>query len=162
MSPFENEGAATAAEQTPETAASETGAEAPQTGEPLGASEGVPSNVEPTAPEEGGSDAEQPAATTEEPAGETVVTEATVSDEPQKVAAEAEPPINVPVRTFAAGTKLLFGSSTVTLTEDATFTYDEAENEQHFAATCQITGNYDVNARLLEKQYDLNGRVIEG
>lgn len=168
MSPFENEGAATAATQEPEAPASETGAEAPQTdslGEPFGTSDGVPS----ADGDEGTASAEQPAATaepiaglsepeaaaTEEPAGKVVETVAEVEAEGGD--------LNTPlVRTFAAGTKLQFGSSTVTLVEDTVVTYDEAGNEQHFAATCQMTGNYEVNAPFLQNQYDLNGRMIEG
>ncbi len=151
MSPFENEGAATAATQEPENPANETAAsEARDTGV---------FTSPPDAPE-------SEAAATEEPTGETVGSDpepvGEIVEKVDEVEAEGGDLNTPPVRTFAAGTKLQFGSSTVTLVEDTVVTYDEAGNEQHFAATCQMTGNYEVNAPFLQNQYDLNGRMIEG
>lgn len=159
MSPFENDAAAMAALPSPEDLASTEGVptEAPLTSGPE--TDSAVSAADPSAegPQSGN---ELP-----EPAGETlgddVVPEGAAEKAPEP-AGEVVEPSGPPTRIMAAGTKLQFGSSTVTLVEDTVVTYDEAGNEQHFAATCQMTGNYDVNARLLEKQYDLNGRVIEG
>lgn len=168
MSPFENEASATAVAQEPEVPASteSAAAEAGSLGEPFGTSETVPSVetatdaeiAENTAAEEvdlSKAEVFEPS----EPVGETLGGDVDGTTEPAGEVVEQSGP---PTRIMAAGTKLQLGSTTVTLTEDATFTYDEADNEQHFAATCQMTGNYEVNAPLLAEKYDANGRVIEG
>lgn len=66
-----------------------------------------------------------------------------------------------PARRVAKGTKLRLGETIVELGVDTLLVYPEAHNEQHFAATCQMTGNYAKNSHLLAQEYDLNGRVIE-
>ena len=142
MSPFENEAAATAAEGVEKTGEVEIFEPSEPVGETLG---GDP------APETGESEPEGNEKA--EPTGENV------SGPEEPVASSGN---SIPLRFMKAGTKLKLGATEVVLYKDAWFTYPEAENEPHFAATCQMTGNYEINAAELEAQYDLNGRVIEG
>lgn len=126
------------------------------------ATEEVAEATEETVADTETTDVETETTATEEPAAEEVEPEvdtepdAGIKEDPTFVLEERDT-----VRVFGPGTKLKFGNVEVELAEAAMFRYDQARNEQHFAALCRMSGNYDANKHLLSVAYDHNGIPIE-